>query len=75
VFGAAAQIGGWVLGAVLSTVLGMLVHWGLPQEIVYWHLVTGLGFSMLRAWTKDAVGLGIARGLGDAAVLSLAGLR
>ncbi|MGQ0548093.1 MAG: apolipoprotein N-acyltransferase [Armatimonadota bacterium] len=75
VFGAAAQIGGWVLGTVVSTVLGILIHWGLPQEIVYWHLVTGLGFSLLRAWTRDALGLGIARGLGDAAVLSLAGLR
>ncbi len=75
VFGAAAHIGGWVLGAFVSTALGILIHGGLPQEIVYWHLVTGLGFSLLRAWTKDAVGLGIARGLGDTAVLSLAGLR
>ncbi len=75
VFGAAEQIGGWLLGAALSTVVGIVIHWGLPQEIVYWHLVTGLGFSALRAWTRDAVGLGLARGLGDAAVLSLAGLR
>jgi len=75
VFGSAARIGGWVLGAVISTIIGILAHWGLPQEIVYWHLVTGLAFSVIRARTGDAVGLGIGRGLGDAAVMSLAGLR
>jgi apolipoprotein N-acyltransferase len=75
VFGSATRIGGSVLGAVISTIIGILAHWGLPQEIVYWHLVTGLAFSVIRARTGDAVGLGIGRGLGDAAVMSLAGLR
>lgn len=75
VFSAAAQVGGWVLGTILSTALSVLLHSGALQEIVFWHLVTGLGFSLLRARTGDAAGLGVARGLGDAAVMSLAGLR
>jgi hypothetical protein len=40
-----------------------------------WHLLTGVGFSLLRLRTRDAVGLGAARGLGDAVVFALAGLR
>jgi hypothetical protein len=51
------------------------VHLGQPQELLFWHLLTGFVFSAIRSWTKDAVGLGPARGLGDAAILALASLR
>jgi apolipoprotein N-acyltransferase len=75
VFAAAQRFGGWALAAGVSTGLGIALHVGAAQEVLLWHLLTGVGFSALRLWTRDAVGLGAARGLGDAAVLALAGLR
>lgn len=75
VFGRAEAFGGWVLAALLSTALGIGLYPGAPQEIVAWHLLTGVGFSALRARSGDSIGLGPARGLGDAAIVALAGLR
>ncbi len=75
VFASAVRLGGWVFGIITSTALGILIYSGAPQEIVFWHLITGIGFGILRTRTGDAAGLGPARGFGDAAVLSLAGLR
>jgi apolipoprotein N-acyltransferase len=75
VFGRALDLAGWPLALALSTVLGVAVHAGRPQEIVYWYLFTSAGFGALRLWTRDAVGLGVARGLGDAVVVGLAALR
>jgi apolipoprotein N-acyltransferase len=75
VFGRAQDVGGWPLGLALATGLGLLLHAGRPQEIVYWYLFTSLGFGWLRLWTRDAVGLGPARGVGDAVVAALASLR
>ncbi len=75
VFAAAESLGGWPMAAALSTFLGIVLHLGAPQELILWHIVTGLLFSGLRAWTRDAVGLGPARALGDAAFAALAALR
>jgi hypothetical protein len=75
VYGRAEAFGGWVFAAFLSAFLGMGLYPGAPQEIIFWHLLTGLGFAIVRARTGDAVGLGPARGLGDAAIVALAGLR
>jgi hypothetical protein len=75
VMGRAQDVGGWPLGLALSTGLGLLLHLGRPQEIVHWYLFTSLGFGLLRLWTRDAAGLGPARGLGDAVVAALASLR
>ncbi len=75
VFARAEQVGGWPLAAVLSTALGVVVHLGQPQEVLFWNLLTGIIFSAIRLWTRDAVGLGAARGLGDAAIAALANLR
>lgn len=75
VYGRAEAFGGWVLGALLSTALGVGLYPGAPQEIMVWHVLTGVGFALLRARAGDAVGLGPARGLGDAAIVALAGLR
>ena len=75
VFAPAQRLGGWVLATALSTALGIALHLGAPQEVMLWHLLTGVGFSLLRLRTRDAVGLGAARGLGDAVVFALAGLR
>ncbi len=78
VFAAARELGGWVFAVVVSTCLGVAVYLGwdrVPQEILFWHLLTSAGYGLLRARTGDAVGLGPARGLGDAAILALAGLR
>lgn len=75
VFAAAVPLGGWPLAVVLSTLLGVALHLGHPQEILFWHLFTGTGFAAVRLWTGDAVGLGPARGLGDAAIRVLVDLR
>lgn len=75
VFARAEPVGGWPLAILLSTVLGVAAHLGQPQEILFWHLLTGIIFSAIRLWTKDAVGMGPARGLGDAAIAALATLR
>jgi hypothetical protein len=75
VFARAERVGGWALAAALSTTLAVAAQVGRPQEILYWHLLTGLIFSAIRLWSKDAVGLGPARGLGDAAISALANLR
>jgi membrane protease YdiL (CAAX protease family) len=75
VFAAAESFGGWPLAAVLSTILGVVLHLGAPQELILWHILTGLFFSGLRLWTRDAVGLGPARALGDAAFAALGSLR
>ncbi|MDQ7859008.1 MAG: apolipoprotein N-acyltransferase [Armatimonadota bacterium] len=75
IFGRAYDVGGWPLGLALSTGLGLLLHAGWPQEIVYWYLLTSIGFGLLRLWTRDAAGLGAARGLGDAVIAGLASLR
>ena len=75
VFSRAERLGGWVLATGLSTGLGIGLHLGAAQEVLLWHLLTGVGFSLLRLRTRDAVGLGAARGFGDAAVYALAGLR
>jgi len=78
VFSAAEELGGWVLAVAVSTGMGVGLYLGLarvPQEILFWYLVTGAGYGVLRARTRDAVGLGPARGLGDAAILALSGLR
>lgn len=75
VFGRAEGIGGWVLGTALSTALGVMFHLGGPQELLFWHLLTGVAFGLIRTRSLDAAGLGPARGLGDAAVRALAGLR
>jgi apolipoprotein N-acyltransferase len=75
VFAAAEQLGGWPLAAGLSVVLGIALHLGASQELLFWHLFTGAGFAALRRWTGDAVGLGPARGLGDAAIYAVAGMR
>ncbi|MDR7420493.1 MAG: hypothetical protein QN178_16455, partial [Armatimonadota bacterium] len=75
VFGAALPLGGWPLAVIASTLLGVGLHAGQPQEIVFWHLFTGVGFGAIRAWTRDAIGLGPARGIGDAVVAGLSALR
>lgn len=75
VFAAAVPLGGWGLGIVSSTLLGIVLRLGAPQEVLFWSLLTGVGYGALRAWTGDAVGLGPARGLGDAAIFALSGLR
>jgi hypothetical protein len=75
VFGRAMPIGGWPLALLLPAGLGVAVHAGMPQEIVFWHLFTCVGFGAIRLWTQDAIGLGPARGLGDAVVASLTSLR
>ncbi|MDR7544459.1 MAG: apolipoprotein N-acyltransferase [Armatimonadota bacterium] len=74
-FSPAMRLGGWPLAIAVSTVLGVFLHAGQSQEIVFWHLVTGAGFGAIRLWTRDAMGLGPARGVGDAVVMGLAGLR
>ncbi len=75
VFAAAAPVGGWGLGIATSTLLGIVLRLGAPQEVLFWSLLTGVGYGALRAWTGDAAGLGPARGLGDAAIFALSGLR
>lgn len=78
VFAAARELGGWVFAVAVSTCMGVGLYLGItwvPQEILFWHLVTSVGYGLLRARTGDAVGLGPARGLGDAAILALSGLR
>jgi hypothetical protein len=75
VFAAAETLGGWPLAAVLSTVLGVILRLGAPQELILWYVLTGLFFSALRIWTRDAIGLGPARALGDAAFAALGVLR
>jgi apolipoprotein N-acyltransferase len=75
VFAPALDLGGWPLAVGLSTFLGVVLAVGLVQEVVFWHLLTGIAFGAIRIWTRDAVGLGPARGLGDAVVQGLAGLR
>lgn len=78
VFAAAQELGGWVFAVAVSTVMGVGLYLGLarvPQEILFWYLITGAGYGLLRVRTGDAVGLGPARGLGDAAILALSGLR
>jgi hypothetical protein len=75
VFAAALPLGGWPLAVALPAALGVWLHAGQPQEVVFWHLFTGSAFGVIRLWTRDAVGLGPARGLGDAVVAGLAGLR
>lgn len=75
VFAAAESLGGWPLAAVLSTVLGVVLHLDAPQELILWYIVTGVLFSGLRLWTRDAAGLGPARALGDAAFAALGLLR
>ncbi len=63
------------MGIVSSTLLGIVLRLGAPQEVFFWSLLTGVGYGALRTWTGDAVGLGPARGLGDAAIFALSGLR
>lgn len=75
VFAAAQTMGGWPLAAVLSTILGVLLHLDAPQELILWHIVTGGLFSIVRLWTHDAAGLGPARAVGDAAFAALGLLR
>lgn len=78
VFAAARELGGWVFAVVVSTAMGVGLYLGLarvPQEILFWYLLTSVGYGLLRVRTGDAVGLGPARGLGDAAILALSGLR
>jgi hypothetical protein len=75
VFGAGEVAGGWPLAVLCATLAGVVIHLGAPQEILFWHLLTGLLFGAIRLWTKDAIGLGPARGLGDAVILALATLR
>ncbi|MCL6554621.1 MAG: apolipoprotein N-acyltransferase [Firmicutes bacterium] len=74
-FAPAMRLGGWPLAVVVSTALGIWVHAGQSQEIALWHLVTGAGFAAIRLWTRDALGLGVVRGVGDAVVAGLADLR
>lgn len=78
VFASAQELGGWVLAVAASTAMGvgLYIGWaGVPQEILFWHLLTSAGYGLLRVRTGDAVGLGPARGLGDAVILALSGLR
>jgi len=75
VFAAAESLGGWPLAAVLSTILGVVLHLDAPQELILWYILTGVLFSGLRLWTRDAAGLGPARALGDAAFAALGSLR
>ncbi|MDQ7840717.1 MAG: apolipoprotein N-acyltransferase [bacterium] len=78
VFAAARELGGWVFAVAVSTAMGVGLYLGLarvPQEILFWYLITSAGYGLLRVRTGDAVGLGPARGLGDAAILALSGLR
>ncbi|MDI6772476.1 MAG: apolipoprotein N-acyltransferase [bacterium] len=78
VFSAAQELGGWVFAVVVSTAMGVGLYLGMawvPQEILFWYLITSAGYGLLRLRTGDAVGLGPARGLGDAAILALSGLR
>jgi apolipoprotein N-acyltransferase len=75
VFAAAESLGGWPLAAVLSTILGVVLHRDAPQELILWYILTGVLFSGLRLWTRDAAGLGPARALGDAAFAALGSLR
>ena len=78
VFAAAQELGGWVFAVALSTATGVGLYlssaW-VPQEILFWYLITSAGYGLLRVRTEDAVGMGPARGLGDAAILALSGLR
>jgi apolipoprotein N-acyltransferase len=75
VFAAAESLGGWPLAAVLSTILGVVLHLDAPQELILWYILTGVLFSGVRLWTRDAAGLGPARALGDAAFAALGSLR
>jgi hypothetical protein len=75
VLGRAMPLGGWPLAVLLPAGLGVAVYAGMPQEIVFWHLFTSVGFGAIRLWTQDAIGLGPARGLGDAVVAALTNLR
>ncbi len=74
IFTAAESLGGWPMAAALSTTVGVVLHLGAPQELILWHILTGLLFSGLRLWTKDSLGLGPARALGDAAFGALGAL-
>ncbi|MDR7521048.1 MAG: apolipoprotein N-acyltransferase [Armatimonadota bacterium] len=75
VFAGAVGLGGWPLAVVLSTLLGVGLQVGQAQEVLFWHLFSGAGFGAVRLWTRDAAGLGPARGVGDAVMLALAALR
>jgi hypothetical protein len=75
VFGRAMPVGGWPLAVLLPAALGVAMYTGMPQEIVFWNLFTGVAFGAIRWWSRDAIGLGPARGLGDAVVASLGSLR
>ncbi|MGQ0569602.1 MAG: apolipoprotein N-acyltransferase [Armatimonadota bacterium] len=75
VFAEAVEAGGWPLAIALSTALGVALQHGGRQEMAFWYLFSGVGYGAIRAWTRDAAGLGPARGLGDVAVRALAGLR
>ncbi len=50
---------------VLTTLVGMLIQAGLPAEAWVWAILTGASFGFLRLLTGNALGLGIARGVGD----------
>jgi apolipoprotein N-acyltransferase len=75
VFTAAVPLGGWPLAVALSTALGIALHLGQPQEVIFWQLFTGVLFAAIRLRTGDAVGLGPARGWGDAAMQAVVNLR
>jgi apolipoprotein N-acyltransferase len=49
----------------LTTLVGVLVQAGLPAEAWIWALLTGASFGFVRVLSGNALGLGIARGVGD----------
>ena len=71
----AAALAGAPAAIAAAALAGALLHAGGPQELVLWHLLTGVLFGILRRYSGDAVGLGPARAAGDLVVLALTRLR
>jgi hypothetical protein len=74
-FGSAVRLGGWPTAVVASTAVGIALQYGRPQEIVFWHLFSGIAFAAIRLRSGDAVGLAPARAFGDTVLQTLAGIR
>jgi apolipoprotein N-acyltransferase len=74
-FGAALRLGGWSAALVASTAVGIALQHGRPQEVVFWHLFSGVIFGVIRLRTGDAVGLGPARAFGDTVFQALSRIR
>ncbi|MDR7533303.1 MAG: apolipoprotein N-acyltransferase [Armatimonadota bacterium] len=71
----AAALAGPAAGVAAAALVGAFLHVGDPQEVLLWHLLTGVVYGAIRLYSGDALGLGPARAAGDAVMMALARLR